>query len=188
MTKIITFIFSVLFAVTVIHENCFGTMISVQSGTDSNGVYFYSITSGDEQLTFGGDGILALRIPSKSVQDVFSPAGWTSELSDSVVIWSCTNNDACITDQPIVFSLKSSVAEWTNYSTNSDNYPAGKVFGSVYYTNGTLFTTDIDTNDFIMSINIAGYESFDFIGPIIPEPTLLFLLIAVPSLIIRRHS
>jgi len=188
MTKIITFILLILFAAAVIPDNCFGAMISVQSGTDSNGVYFYSIASGDESLTFGGDGILALRIPSQAVQDIFSPAGWTSELSDNVVIWSCTNNDACIIDQPIVFSLKSSVTEWVNYSTNSDNYPAGKVLGSVYNTNGTLYITDIDTNDFIMSINIAGYESFDFIGPIIPEPTLLFLLVAVPCLIIRRHS
>ena len=184
MTKIITFIFLILFAATV---NCFSAMISVQSSTDSNGVYFYSVTSGDESLTFGGDGILALRIPSQAVQDIFSPAGWTSELSDNVVIWSCTNNDACITAHPIVFSLKSSIAEGINYSIGSDNYPAGKVFGSVYNTNGTLYTTDIDTNDFIMSMNIAGYESFDFIGPIIPEPTLL-LLITIPLLIIRRHS
>jgi len=185
MIKIITFIFLILFAAAA---NCFGSMVSVQSGTDSNGVYFYSVTSGDESLTFGGDGILALRVPSQAVQDIFSPAGWTSELSDNVVIWSCTNNDACITDQPVVFSLKSYVTEGTNYSISSDNYPAGKVFGSVYNTNGTLYTPDIDTNDFIASMNIAGYESFDFIGPIIPEPTLLFLLVAVPWMIIRRHS
>ncbi|MCK5851850.1 hypothetical protein KAH27_02365 [bacterium] len=188
MTRFITLIFSILFVAAIIPDNCFAAMISVQSSTDSNGVYFYSVTSGDEPLTFGGNEILGLRIPSQAVQDIFSPEGWTSELSDNVVIWNCTNSDAYITDQPIVFSLTSSITEGTNYSMSSDNYPAGKVLGSVYNTNGTLYTPGIDTNDFIMSMNIAGYESFNFIGPIIPEPTLLFLLVAVPCLIIRRHS
>ena len=187
MKTFFIFKFAILLAVTVINNNCFGTMISVQSSTDSNGVYSYSVSLGNEPLTFGGEGSLSMQIPSQYVQDIVSPDGWISELSEDGVMWSCTNNDARITSQPIVFSLKSSIAGWTNYITSSDDYPAGKVIGSVYNTNGTLYTTGIYTNDFIMSMNIVGYESFSFIGPIIPEPTLL-LLITIPLLIIRRHS
>jgi len=186
--KNLTYIFLFLIAGVICSVDCFASMATVHSGTDSNGVYYYSITSGDESLTFGGVGILAFRIPSKEIIEIFSTEGWTSAISDNVALWFCTNKNACITDQPVNFSLRSAVNEWTTYNKESEMYPAGKVFGSVYYTNGILYTTDSGTEEMIVSENIVGYESFDFTGPIIPEPTLLFLLVAVPWLIIRRHS
>jgi len=170
--KNLAFIFLILLIGTVGAANCFGAMTSVQSGTDSNGVYFYSVTSGDELLTFGGKGILAVRIPSKEILEIFSTEGWTSTVSEDVAIWFCTNDNARITEQPVVFSLRSAVDAWTTYDKASEIYPAGNIFGSVYLTNGNLYTTDFGTNGMITSENIAGYESFGFIGPIVPEPEL----------------
>jgi len=173
--KNLTFIFLILLIGTIGIADCFGAMTSVQSGTDSNGVYFYSVTSGDESLTFGGQGILAVRIPSKEILETFSTEGWTSAVSENVALWFCTNDNARIADQPTTFSLRSAVSDWTTYDVTSDTYPAGYVFGSVYYTNGNLYTTDSGTNGMVASENIAGYESFGFIGPVVPEPMLLWL-------------
>jgi len=173
--KNLTFIFLILFTGTIGIADCFGAMTYVQSGADSNGVYFYSVTSGDESLTFGGKGILAVRIPSKEVIEIFSTEGWTSTVSENVALWFCTNDNARITDQPVTFSLRSAVNDWTSYDKTSEMYPAGSLFGSVYYTNGILYTTDSETNGMVASENIAGYESFGFIGPVVPEPMLLWL-------------
>ena len=186
MIKIITFIFLILFVAAANSVNCNGSMLSVLSSTDSNGVYSYNISVGDESLTFGGSGMLSLQIPSIDIQEIFSPPGWTSAVSDNIAIWVCTNDNAYITTQTATFSLRSSIAVWTNYSTSSAGYPAGKIIGSVYYTNGILYTIDSGTNDYIMSENIAGYESFDFVGPIIPEPMLFWLAFLYFLISLRR--
>jgi len=178
--KNLAFIFLILLTGTIGIANCFGAMTSVQSGTDSNGFYFYSVAIGDESLTFGGKGILAVRIPSKEILEIFSTEGWTSAVSENVALWFCTNDNAGITDQPVTFSLRSAVDGWTTYDKTSETYPAGNVFGSVYYTNGNLYTTDSGTNGMISSENIAGYESFGFIGPVVPEPMFIWLAFLLP--------
>jgi len=172
-------IFFLAIAFAFLPRICLASLISIQSNTGSNGVFSYNVSAGNESLTFGGDNMLVTKIPSKGILELDSPAGWTSEVESlETAMWFCTNEVCVLSDNPVNFTINSSIAAWTNYSSESELYPAGMVIGEVYETNGTRYSNNSGTNNVIMSENIVGYEKFSFIGPVVPEPfpALIFSL------------
>jgi len=167
---------------------CNGALTLVDSYTDNNGFYSYTVSSADAPFLFGGDSNLCFQIQSYAVNNIIDPPGWISTINpDEIVCWRVASNNVELIDDPLVFSLNSTMTDWTTYDevTIDATYPKGIVVGDVYNTNGTLYNISRAniSNGLVSSVNIAGYERFSFIGPIIPEPailtTILFALIFI---------
>lgn len=158
---------------------CKGVLITVESYTDSNGFFRYTVNKGDEPFLFGGGSNLCFQVQSYNVITVNNPPGWQPAISASEIIsWKFTNQNVTTIDSTIQFSVQSDINDFVNYNQMEPNinYPLGIIFGDVYNTNKTLYSPygSSSTNYFTTSINVAGYERFEFLGPAIPEPFLCF--------------
>ena len=157
-------------------------MTTVQSSTDSNGFYSYTLTCGDEPYWFGGDSnVLGISVLSRAIVAIFDPPGWSSSTdTQSRITWRRSDGTAwlCGTNA-VTFSLTSSIKDPVLYDEPIDStaYPRGTVVGEVYGTNGILFNAP-STNG-TASANVVGYETFPFVGPAVPEPCLLAALCAL---------
>ena len=155
-------------------------MLSVQSSTDSNGLYSYTVTRGlDSYLWGGGSNMLSIVIPTLGLVATYDPPGWVSasNLPDSVV-WRYTGTDTWVVENgPVTFSLRSSYPEPALYdgTAGSGMYQRGMVLGEVYTTNRALYQS-VSSND-VTSVNVVGYERFALLGPAVPEPCALLALL-----------
>ncbi len=169
-------VFGILF---VICNDCKSVLKTVGSYTDSNGFFRYTVSKGNEPFLFGGGSNLCFRVQSYGTLSAKTPAGWLPTIDSSgIVSWKFTNENVTTIDSPIQFSLQSDITDFVNYNQSESNadYPLGIIFGNIYNTNGTLYSPNasMSTNYFATSINIAGYERFEFLGPVIPEPYFCF--------------
>ncbi len=158
---------------------CNGGLISVESYTDSNGFFRYTVNKGDEPFLFGGGSNLCFQVQSYGASSIIDPSGWQSTMEASEIIsWKFTNQNPTTIDSTIQFSVQSDITDFVNYNQMEPNvnYPLGIIFGDIYNTNKTLYSPNSgsSTNYFTESINVAGYERFEFLGPVIPEPSLCF--------------
>ena len=177
----------ILFAICNI---CNGSLISVESYTDSNGFFRYTVNKGNEPFLFGGASNLCFQVQSYSASIIYDPFGWQSTMNASGLIsWKFTNQIATTIDLPIQFSMQCDVIDFVNYDQmeQSANYPLGIIFGDVYNTNNTIFSPAGGTT-FSSSVNVVGYERFEFVGPVIPEPSLyLVAIIGVVPFAVRLY-
>jgi len=152
-------------------------LISVISSHDGTGMFTYSVSSSSSPFYFGGDSnMLKVVIPSAGVMETYSPDGWYSTVDASnIVTWLCTNSSSRYIDEsPLEFKIESIYKHSTNYSGHAGTlWQKGYVAGEVYDTNYFLYSS-VTTNG-VASINVVGYEKFEFTGPMIPEPALLII-------------
>jgi hypothetical protein len=170
-------LYCILFAACNI---CRGALITVESYTDSNGFYRCTAKKGDEPFLLGGGTNLCFQVQSFNVVSINDPPGWQStEGASGIISWNFTNENVITIDAPIQFSFQSHNTDFVYYT----EYPLGIIFGDIYNTNGTLYSPNSgpEANNFFTSVNIAGYEQFGYVGPVIPEPMLfwIFLLLVL---------
>jgi len=154
---------------------CTAALILVESYTDSNGFFRYSVAKGNEPFLFGGGSNLCFQIQSYGALSANSPVGWKSTITDAgIVSWNFTNENATIISNPIQFSIQSDITDFVIYNLlePNANYPSGIIFGDIYSTNGNLYSPNgsPSSNFFATSLNVAGYERFEYLGSVIPEP------------------
>ena len=165
-------------------------MLTVQSTTDSNGMYFYRVSRGTDPVVWGGGGgTLSLTIYSWGVLNTYDPPGWTSvTVTPDVVVWTYADTVPWLVGtESATLSLRSTSPTPVLYDGTASNavYQQGVLVGQVYSTNGALYQ-DIPSNA-TASVNIVGYERFSLIGPSVPEPGLLAGAVAVLILRARRR-
>jgi len=176
-------------SVCVLALSAEAAMINVQSGTDGTGLYFYTLSCGDEPYWFGGDSnILAVSVASLAILGISTPPGWSSSTDiQNRITWRRTDGAPwlCGTNA-VTFSLTSAIhtACWYTGPLDSAEFPCGTVVGEVYGTNGILFRAS-STNG-TASANVVGYETFISVGPV-PEPYLLAALCVLLFGFARRH-
>jgi hypothetical protein len=110
-----------------------GQYATVQSDTDGNGLYTYSLTAGTDPLTFiaGQDHILELTF--YGMEQINDTPDWeSSSPAADLICWTYTGADPLtLGDTPIVFSAQSSVNEshvWP-VATGNPSAPYGLVAG-----------------------------------------------------------
>ena len=84
--------------------------VSVESASDGNGVFTYSVTKYSESYTLGGsDELFSFTLKAYQVIELFSPAGWTcTNTGNETYTWLCTNTAvSVIGTNALVFSLQS---------------------------------------------------------------------------------
>jgi hypothetical protein len=164
-------------------------LLSVQSATDSNGLFTYTVQRGNEPYLWGGSEHLpSLTLPALGVLSVTTPPGWTAMATGATAItWSHTGTGTWFLDStPIVFTLQSAFTLPVAYDslTSTALYQQGTVFGDVYTTNLALYTGAASNET--TSVNVVGYERFAFMGPALPEPLTACVLV-VGAAWCRRH-
>jgi len=160
-----------------VHVNA--ASVSVESATDGNGAFTYTVTKNPESYSLGGsDGLLSFSLKVYHVIDIFPPAGWTyTNLGNEMYTCYCTNAAVSIIGtNALVFSLQS--ASTLSYLFDQPEYdslyPQGTIAGEIYM-DGTI-PYRYPTEDSIAAINVAGMERFTYTGPVLPEPTAALLL------------
>lgn len=151
-----------------------GSLVSVISSNNGSGLFTYKISADDEPYFFGGNtNLLKIVIPSEAVISTIDPPGWLSEVgANDTVTWKCTNSTLWYVDNTTrEFSLQSSYSLVTNYT----GIDMGFAQGEIYNTNYSLYSEG--TTNGISSVNVVGYEQFEFEGPMIPEPCYLLFII-----------
>ena len=153
--------------------------VSVESASDGNGVFTYSVTKYSESYTLGGsDELFSFTLKAYQVIELFSPAGWTcTNTGNETYTWLCTNTEvSVIGTNALVFSLQSE--NELSYTFDQPEYislyPQGTIAGEIYM-EGTI-PYHYPTEDNIAAVNVAGMERFSYTGPILPEPTAALLL------------
>ena len=180
--------FKLFFLSQIILFNCigFGTMLNIVSTNEGNGKFTYKVSAGTAPYYFGGKTeLLKVVVPSVNVDETYNPEGWTSTVDDdNTVTWICTNSAiAYIDTNEFVFSLKSFNMEQTNYNNSlGEIYSKGFVQGEVYSNDYSLYYLKSGSGSTVASANIAGYETFAFIGPVVPEPGMLWIIGLIPLL------
>ena len=171
--------FTVALGLLICSAHVNAAYVSVESDTDNNGSFTYSVTKNPESYTLGGsDGLLSLTLKAYHVIDVTSPAGWTwTNTGAQTYTWICTNAAlSIIGSTPLVFGLESaSILSYTfNNPDYSSLYPQGTIAGEIYMDGSIPFM--YPTEDNVAAVNVAALERFTYTGPILPEPTLALLL------------
>ena len=170
--------FKLFFLSQIILFNCigFGTMLNIVSTNEGNGKFTYKVSAGTEPYYFGGKtDLLKIVLPSENVIETYNPEGWSSTVDvDNTVTWICTNSAITFIDSnEFIFSLISDNIEQTNYNNSfGEFYSKGFVQGEVYSNDYSLYYLKSGSGNKVASANIAGYETFAFIGPVVPEPFL----------------
>jgi len=165
-------------------------LISIISSNDGMGEFTYSVSADSLQFYFGGNtNILKIVVPSAGVVETHNPDGWYSIVDAyNVVTWLCTNSSSWYIDESLLeFKINSIYPASTNYNGPPGSaLPKGYVAGEVYNTNYSLYSSAA-TNE-LTSINVVGYEKFEFTGPLIPEPIIYSLLIFLPLMLLLRYK
>jgi hypothetical protein len=166
---------------------CSGSMIAVNSSDDGGGLFSYVVTRGADPYLFGGmSSSLFIRVPSYGIVATYDPPGWRSVTTDAhTVTWQYQGT--WVLDSEVVTcalqSVSSSAIDYDDLDP-SGTYPQGYVMGDVYTTNHQLYSSAGGGD--VTSINVVGYERFQFIGPVVPEPAITVLgLIALCA--VRRR-
>jgi hypothetical protein len=164
-------------------------LLSVQSATDSNGLFTYTVQRGNEPYLWGGSEQLpSVVLPALGVLSVTTPPGWSAITTGATAItWSYTGTGTWFLDStPIVFTLQSAYPLPVAYDSLASTalYQQGTVFGDVYTTNLALYTGAASNET--TSVNVVGYERFAFVGPALPEPLTAWVLV-VGAACCRRH-
>jgi len=164
------------------------SLISVASSNDNSGMFFYSVSSGTAPFYFGGYvNMLKVVIPSAGVLNTYGPEGWYATVDENnIVTWSFTNSYiGFINTSNLVFCIKSVYTLSTNYSGPTGTlWQKGYASGDIYNTNYFLYERPL-TNG-IASMNVTGYEKFNFVGPLIPEPFYFRNLLIFTIFLFRR--
>ncbi|MCX7002339.1 MAG: hypothetical protein NTV22_03590, partial [bacterium] len=141
----------------------------------------------DPFLLGGTPELLSFAVHAYHVIGVDSPPGWTASLlSTNTITWRCTNATAVIINtNALVFTVNSAMDAAIPYDDMADGalYPRGICAGEVFSTNATPVTALEE--DYVGTVNLAGYERFAYLGPIVPEPASGLVLL-VCGLIGRR--
>ena len=160
-----------------------GGLVSITSTNDGSGLFTYKVSAGADPYFFGGNtNIFKVIIPSAGVISTFDPSDWVSTIdSDDVVTWSYTNSYIGYIDNTLIeFSLQSSFPLVTNYT----GIDMGFVQGEIYNTNRTLYSPASPSPT--ISINIVGYEHFEFEGPAVPEPCFLIFYFFIFLIYVKK--
>jgi len=163
-------------------------MLAVTSVTNGAGLYQYHVVRNTDPFLLGGTPeLLSFAVHAYHILNVDSPPGWTAALlSTNTVTWRCTNATAdIINTNALVFTVNSAMDAAIPYDDMADGalYPRGICAGEVFSTNATPLTALQE--DYVSTVNLAGYERFAYLGPIVPEPALAFAALLCLGLIRR---
>lgn len=152
-----------------------GAITALDSSTDGNGRFIYTLRPQSTTKYIGGDSNLALQLQSYYVTSLSNPPGWTSTVDTRHrITWWPTNTSVSLIDSPLAFSIQSSISETTTYNRvdGDADYSQGTLAGYIYSTNGAYYHPDTGHNGMsnIFSANIAAIERFTYVGPLVPEP------------------
>lgn len=141
-----------------------GQYATVQSETDGNGLYTYTLTAGTDPLTFfaGQDDMLELTF--YGMQDLYDTPGWESaSLPDDVICWTYTGTDPLVlSETPIVFSAQSSITASQVWPVDLSNPSAPQAF----------VIGEADPEPYGLDV----FQPFSFVAPV-PEPSTIGLFV-----------
>ncbi|GEM_PF-1417678 len=162
-------------------------MLAVTSVTNGAGLYQYHVARSSDPFLLGGTPeLLSFVVRAYHVIGVDSPPGWTASLlTTNTITWRCTNTTTVIINTNALIFTVTSAMDAIPYDDLADDalYPRGICAGEVYSTNATPVTALQD--DYVGTINLAGYERFAYLGPIVPEPACGLVLL-ICGLVGRR--
>lgn len=164
-------------------------MMALDSATDGNGVFTYTLSRGADAYLFGGKAeVLSLLLPTHGLQEVTTPQGWCADTAmPNVVRWRWTNAGACVVAaEPLTFAVRSMYVLSASYTDTAALavYPMATVFGEVYRTNRTRYIGCPAGG--VVPANVVGFERSGFTGPIVPEPMLAGCVLALICLVRSR--
>jgi|GEM_PF-591165 len=164
------------------------SMLAVQSTTDSNGLFTYTVLRGPEPYVWGGsNATLSLAFPVLGMQSASASPGWSVTSTAAGVIWSYTGAVTWLVDTaPAIFAVSSALVMPVAYDSLATTalYQQGTLLGDVFGTNQAPYPRSVSGE--VSSVNVTGYERFSFIGPALPEPFLVCALAVLGALGLRR--
>lgn len=189
-TRDCSFMALVIAAVVLVHGHAAGAaMVAVTSATNDAGIYRYHVTRSSDPFRLGGSStMLSFAVRAYHVESVAAPPGWVGSLTNNTVTWQCTNTGMAVIDtNELVFRLSSGIGAILYDSLAGDAiYPCGICAGEVIATNGVPLTALQD--DYVGTVNMAAYERFAHLGPLVPEPAAGLLVLMLAALPRRRAT
>lgn len=156
-------------------------LAALQTFTDSNGYYQYTLSSGSASVRWGGvSNTLSVRIPAYAILAVLPTPGWHWHTNDgNAITWLYQGTNVLVLDSvSVMFAYTSQVYVTTPYDDVDPAalHPRATVAGEVYQTNGLRYRIASTDSNVVSSVNVAGYERLSMAGPLVPEGGILALL------------
>jgi hypothetical protein len=162
-------------------------MVSVASDTNTPGVYRYHVTESADPFRLGGTpDMLSLAVRAYHVDTAAAPPGWLVQLTTNTVTWRYTNSARAVFDtNALTFTLYSGMDAISYNDMAADAvYPRGICAGEVLNSNGVPQTAF--DGDLVGTVNMAAYERFPHLGPLVPEPAIALAALLCLGVIRRR--
>ncbi len=130
----------------------------VESTNHGGGLFSYTFRRGDDPYVWrlGTNGGFIL-LQSHRVLEVQDAPGWTHSISSSGLITWTVPSGIQFLDEPVTFSVRSSLTDSVTYAGGTNGNNIGRIIGTVYELPGRTNYLG------------GGFQSFGFVGPALPS-------------------